>query len=68
MCHTSKHKCSVLQLPLNLRLVYFVLQSSLLFLITEMYSIQKNAINIGEMSRTAGNLAFVSAFVLKAVF
>lgn len=33
-----------------------------------MYSIQKNAINIGEMSRTAGILAFVSAFVLKAVF
>lgn len=31
-----------------------------------MYSIKKNATNFREMSGTAANLAFVSAFVLKA--
>lgn len=58
----------MLQLPLNPKLVYFMLQISMLFLRREMYSIQKNAPNIREMSGTAGNLAFVSAFVLKADF
>lgn len=38
------------------------------FLRREMYSIKKNATNIREMSGTAGDLAFVSAFVLKADF
>lgn len=61
-------QCSVLQLPLNPKLVVFMLQITMLVRRREMYSIKNNATNIREMSGTAGNLAFASAFVLKADF
>lgn len=63
-----KMQCLVLQFPLNPKLVVFMLQITMFFLRTEMYSIKKNATNTREMSGTVGNLAFVSAFVLKADF
>lgn len=59
---------SVLQFPLNPKLVVFMLQITVLVLRRELYSTKKNATNIREMSGAAGNLAFVSAFVLKADF
>lgn len=61
-------QCSVSQFPLNPKLMFFMLQITMLALRREMYSIKKNATNIREMSGAVGNLAFVGAFVLKADF
>lgn len=54
--------------PSKPKIGVFMLQITMFFLRREMYSIKKNATNIREVSGTAGNLPFVSAFMLKADF